>query len=139
VARGAAVDDVKIRQPNLMDARLESPAQAHGISAIMDERQVVPLIAVPLAEMFFGRCNRKSQQQTEADNAECPHRIAEEGLPCRGKDFSHKLHLTPPWHNPGPARAAEPRAYSGEHNELEKKPGHNPVSQWFPGQIATEP
>jgi hypothetical protein len=77
VARSAAVDNTQVRQPDLMDPRQESTAQAHGISAIVDERQVVPLIAMPLAEVFLGWRNRKCQHQTKTDNAECPHRIAE--------------------------------------------------------------
>src|SRR5271165_6090152 len=78
VAGGAAVDDAQFRQPDLMNARLEPATQAHGISAIVDQRQVVPLIVMPLAKVLLGGSNRESQQQDYTDNAECPHRVAEE-------------------------------------------------------------
>ena len=136
MAGGAAVDNAQFRQPDLMNARLKAAAQANRISAIVDECKIVALIAMPLAEMLLGRRNCKRQQQSQADNAECPHRIAEERLPRRGENLSNELHLTPPGQDPGPARAAEPCADSGEHNQFEKKPRHDPVSQRPPGQIA---
>jgi hypothetical protein len=39
VAGGAAVDDAQFRQPDLMNAGLESAAQADGISAIANQRR----------------------------------------------------------------------------------------------------
>ena len=139
VAGGAAVNDAQIRQPYLMNARLESAAQADSISAIADQSEVATLIAMPLAEVLLCRRDRKRQQQAQADNAECPHRIAEQRLPRRGKRFLQELHLTPPGPYPGPAWAAEPCAYSGEHNEFKEKPRHDPVSQRLQGQITTQP
>jgi hypothetical protein len=62
VARGAAVNDAKFRQPDLMDARLEAPAQTDGISAIVDQRKVFALKAMPLAEMLLRRRNCQRQQ-----------------------------------------------------------------------------
>ena len=84
----AAIDDAQFRQPYLMDARLKAAAQADRISAIVNQSKVVALIAMPLGEVILGRGNGKRQQQNQADNAECSHRIAEECLPRRGKIFS---------------------------------------------------
>ena len=139
VAGGAAIDNAQFRQPDLMNARLEAAAQADRIAAIVDQREIVALIAVPLAEVVLCRRNGQRQQQDQADDAECPHRIAEERLPRRGKIFSYRLHLTPPGQDPGPAWAAEPCADSGEHNKFKKKPRHDPVSQRLLGQVAAQP
>jgi hypothetical protein len=80
VAGCASVDDTKFRQPDLMDTRLEAATKRIGITAIVDQRQIVPLITMPLAEVFLCRRDGKRQQQGQADNAKCPHRITEEGL-----------------------------------------------------------
>jgi uncharacterized membrane protein len=82
MAGGATVSDAQLRQPYLMNARLKAAVQANGFSAIVDEGKVVPLITVPLAEMFFGGRNCERQQQSDTDNAKCPHRIAEQRLSC---------------------------------------------------------
>src|ERR1035438_2921980 len=121
-----------------MNAWLESATEAHGFSAVVDQSKVVPLVAVPLAEMFLGRCDCERKQQDHTDDAERPHRVAEERLPGRGENLPNELHLTPPWQHPGPAGAAEPCADSGEHNQFEEKPGHDPVSQRPPGQITAK-
>ena len=93
VAGGAAVDDAQFRQPDLMNAWLEAAAQADCIAAIADQRQVFALIAVPLAEVLLCRRDGQRQQQDQADNAECPHRIAEQRLPRRGKILSDRVAL----------------------------------------------
>ena len=112
----AAIDHAQFRQPDLVDAGLEAAAQADGVSAIADQRKVVALLRMPLAEVVLCRRDGQRQQQAETDDAECPHRIAEQGPPRRGKKLSYRLHLTPPRQNPGPAWAAEPCAHRGEHN-----------------------
>src|SRR5450631_1849812 len=112
-----------------MDSRLKAPAQADGISAIVNECEIVALIAVPLGEVVLGRGNGKREQQDKTYDTECSHRIAEECLPRGGKTFSDGLHLTPPGQNPGPAWAAEPCADRGEHNKFEQEPRHDPVSE----------
>jgi hypothetical protein len=61
VARCAAVDNAQIREPNLVNAWLESATQAHGISAIANQPQVSPLKTMPLAEVILCRCDRKQQ------------------------------------------------------------------------------
>jgi len=116
VARSTTVDDAQIGQPYLMNARLESTLQTDGISAITDQFQVLPLIAMPLAEVLLCRRDRKSNQQDKADNSEGSDRIGEECRPCRGEDFSYLLHSTPPRPHPGPSWAAEECADRGEHN-----------------------
>jgi hypothetical protein len=39
---------------------------------------------MPLTEVFLCRRNGKRQQQGQADNAEGPYRVAEEGMARRG-------------------------------------------------------
>ena len=138
MAGGATISNAQLRQPYLMNARLKAAPQAHGFSAIVDECKILPLITVPLAEMLLCRRNCERQQQSDTHNAKCPHWVAEERLPHRAENLPNELHLTPPGQDPGPARAAEPCADGGEHNQFEEKPGHDPVSQWPPGQITAQ-
>jgi len=84
VARSTTVDNTQIRQPYLVNARPESTSQADGISAITNQFQVQPLIAMPLAEVLLRRRNRKNNRQNKANNAEGSDRIAEKCRPCRG-------------------------------------------------------
>src|SRR5579863_8939451 len=129
MARCAAVNHTEFRKPDLMDARLKSTAQADRISAIVNQAKVVALIAMPLGKVVLGGGNGKCQQQHQADDTECSHRIAEECSPRGGKILSYRLHLTPPGQNPGPAWSAEPCADRGEHNKFEQEPRHDPVSE----------
>ena len=129
MAGRAAVDHTQFRKPDLMDARLKASAQADRIPAIVNQCKIVALIAMPLGGMVFGRSDGKRQQQDQADDTECPHRIAEEGSPRRGEILFNRSHLTPPGQDPGPTRAAEPCTNGGEHNEFEQKPRHDPVSE----------
>ena len=135
----AAIHDAQLRQPDLVNARLHAAAQTYRIAAIADQRDVFALITMPLAEVILCRRDGQCQQKDQADKAECPHRIAEQRLPRRGKIFSDRSHLTPPGRNPGPAWAAEPCADSSEHNQFKKKPRHDPVSQRLQGQVAAQP
>ena len=41
MAGGATIDDSQLRQPDLMDAWLEAPAQADSIAAISNQREVL--------------------------------------------------------------------------------------------------
>ena len=84
MAGGAAIHDAEFRQPYLVNAGLQAAAQADCIAAIADQREVFALITVPLAEVILCRRDGQSQQQDEADNAECPHRIAEQRSPRGG-------------------------------------------------------
>ena len=58
----AAIDDTQFRKPDLMNARLETATKAYCISSIVDQRQVVALIAMPRREVIFGWSNCESQQ-----------------------------------------------------------------------------
>lgn len=58
----AAIDDTEFRKPYLMQARLEATTQADSISAIVDQSEVMTLVATPLGEMVLGRGNGKRQQ-----------------------------------------------------------------------------
>ena len=138
VARRAAIDHPQFRKPDLVNAWFKAAAQTDGVSTIANQRSVVTLIGMPLAEVFLRRRNRQCQQEDQADHAECPYRIAEQRLPRRGKKFSHRLHLTPPGPYPGPARAAEPCAHRGEHDQFKEKPCHDPVSERLPGQVPAQ-
>src|ERR1700738_1147688 len=102
-----------------MDSRLKTAAQRYGVSAVVDYRQVLALIAAPRGKVILRGGNGKREQQHYADHSECPHCVAKKRMPCRGEKLSNRLHLTPPRKDPGPSRAAEPCAHSSEHDQFE--------------------
>ena len=96
----AAIHDAQLRQPDLVNARLHAAAQTYRIAAIADQRDVFALITMPLTEVILCRRDGQCQQKDQADKAKCPHRIAEQRPPRRGKIFSDRSHLTPPGRDP---------------------------------------
>jgi hypothetical protein len=92
MARGAAIDNTQLRQPDLMNTGLKMPAQRNRISTIVNERQVLTLIPMPRGEMFLCGSNGECKEQNDADYAEGSNRVTEQRSPCRRKDFLYRLH-----------------------------------------------
>ena len=76
----AAVDDVHLGQPDLLDAGLEVTAQSHGVTTLADEVFVAALVATPVGKKIFRGSDRQQDQQQQARPTKRTDGIAEEFL-----------------------------------------------------------
>ena len=63
---GAAVRDLLLRQPDLLDSRLEMTFKGYSIGASTNEVQVLLLISMPLVEVILCRGDGEQHQQNQA-------------------------------------------------------------------------
>src|SRR5215472_3554085 len=81
VASGAAVGDALLRDPDLMNATLESLVQSSRVGTGSNQLKKLPLILAPRAKEVFCRSDGQRQSQDQAGTGKTPRRISENDLP----------------------------------------------------------
>jgi hypothetical protein len=78
MAGGAAINNVLLRQPNLLESTLEMLLQLCRIGARPHQTQVLALVNAPGTVLLFDCANRQRDQEQQADRTKGAGTVAEE-------------------------------------------------------------
>lgn len=81
VASGAAINNSKLRKPDLLDPAVEVALQRDRVSPRPNQGQILFLIVAPFTEVILRRCDGQRNQKQQADRAKSSNRMAEQRLP----------------------------------------------------------
>jgi len=78
---GAAVGDLLLWQPDLLNAGLKVTPKGDGVGASANEVQILLLVTVPLVEVVLGGSDGEQHQQNQARGAKGARAISKEEPP----------------------------------------------------------
>jgi len=127
VAGGAAVHNVLLGNPDLLNAALKAALQAGGVWALRNHLTILPLKMAPLAEEIPGGSDGSDDRKQYADGSKTARGRAHQKLP-GALEWNLFAHSASPGPYPGPAGPTEEGAYRRQHHRLRQEQSHDPES-----------